>query len=388
MVTDTTTAPLEGTGSPGTSPGPDSSSLPVPMLSIRGFRGIRSLDVPRLSQVTLIAGKNGVGKSTLLEAVRVFAARGSRDVLVDILSKRQEQVPVIDEYGQPVMERDWDSLFYSEGVERVNEITISTSPDSDPLRITTATPEEIEADNVEMYFEQPPQSNTIKVSFGGARTFVVEAHRRRGHRFRSRLPYEDGFPDEIRTESFGPDVIRDEELAPLWDEVALTDEKNLVIESLVTMYGKQVLDLAMTGDDSMRGTRGRRTMVRLEGRRRPVPLKSLGDGAMRIVGMLLSASRPSTRLVLVDEIENGLHHTIQHRFWRAMIFAAQLSNTQLIATTHSWDCVRGFASAASEGDYEADCSLVRLDEIDGRLRPVTYTSEDLSLATEFGTEVR
>ena len=388
MVTQTTTAPLEGSEGTETSPRSDSPALPVPRLNIRGFRGIRSLVVPSLGQVTLVAGKNGVGKSTLLEAVKVFAARGRGEVLGHILANRQEQFPTIDEDGEPMIELDLDSLFHSEGIDIASEITIGTSLDSDTLRIATATPNEIEAYNVETYLRQTPPPTTIKVSFGESITFVLGRRGRRQTMSRRRAPYEFGFPEEIPTKSFGPDVIQDHQMAPMWDEIALTDEKDFVIESLVAMYGKQVLDLAMTGDDTMRRNRGRRAMVRLDGRGRPVPLKSLGDGAMRMVGLLLAASLPSTSLVLVDEIENGLHHTIQSRFWRAMIFAAQLSNTQLIATTHSWDCVRGFASAASEGQYEADCSLIRLDEIDGALSPVTYTSEDLSLATEFGTEVR
>ena len=40
------------------------------------FRGIDQLSIPRLGRVTLLAGKNGVGKTTALEASRVFAARG------------------------------------------------------------------------------------------------------------------------------------------------------------------------------------------------------------------------------------------------------------------------------------------------------------------------
>ena len=44
-------------------------------LVIVGFRGIQKLTIGRLGRVTLLAGKNGVGKTTVLEAVRVFASR-------------------------------------------------------------------------------------------------------------------------------------------------------------------------------------------------------------------------------------------------------------------------------------------------------------------------
>ena len=50
--------------------------LHLPSLSITGFRGIDTLTIPRLGRVTLLAGKNGVGKTTVLDAVRVYAAGG------------------------------------------------------------------------------------------------------------------------------------------------------------------------------------------------------------------------------------------------------------------------------------------------------------------------
>ena len=58
------------------SEGSPSNHLHLPSLSIKGFRGIDDLSISRLGRVTLLAGKNGVGKTTVLEACRVYAARG------------------------------------------------------------------------------------------------------------------------------------------------------------------------------------------------------------------------------------------------------------------------------------------------------------------------
>ena len=38
--------------------------LHLPSLSIRSFRGIDRLSIPKLGRVTLLAGKNAVGKTT------------------------------------------------------------------------------------------------------------------------------------------------------------------------------------------------------------------------------------------------------------------------------------------------------------------------------------
>ena len=61
--------------------------LHLPDLRIEGFRGIEALTIERLGRVTLLAGKNSVGKTTVLDAVRVYAARGHYDVLSEILKE-------------------------------------------------------------------------------------------------------------------------------------------------------------------------------------------------------------------------------------------------------------------------------------------------------------
>ena len=60
----------------------DTSRLHLPDLTIKGFRGIDELSIPRLGRVTLLAGKNSVGKTTVLDAVRVYAARGRYSTLI------------------------------------------------------------------------------------------------------------------------------------------------------------------------------------------------------------------------------------------------------------------------------------------------------------------
>ena len=57
------------------------NGLHLPTLAIAGFRGIGELSIGRLGRVTLLTGDNGVGKTTVLEAVRAFAARGRHSAL-------------------------------------------------------------------------------------------------------------------------------------------------------------------------------------------------------------------------------------------------------------------------------------------------------------------
>ena len=62
------------------------------------------------------------------------------------------------------------------------------------------------------------------------------------------------------------------------------------------------------------------------------------------------------------------------------------NNVQVIATTHSWDCIKGFAQAAIE--EEAEGVAVRLERDEEGLRAVEYSEEALHIAAEQGIEVR
>ena len=49
-------------------------SLFLPDLKIRGFRGLSDFTIPHMGRVTLLTGMNGIGKTTVLEAIGVYAS--------------------------------------------------------------------------------------------------------------------------------------------------------------------------------------------------------------------------------------------------------------------------------------------------------------------------
>src|SRR5579885_2144809 len=66
------------------------SDLLLKNLEIRSFRGFRHLKIERLGRVNLIVGKNNVGKTALLEALRLYASRGSPNVIWEIVGGGDE----------------------------------------------------------------------------------------------------------------------------------------------------------------------------------------------------------------------------------------------------------------------------------------------------------
>lgn len=91
--------------------------------------------------------------------------------------------------------------------------------------------------------------------------------------------------------------------------------------------------------------------------------------------------------LVMDEAENGIHHSVQRGFWRMVLRAAHQYNVQVLATTHSSNCVAGFARAAIECD-DALGVYVRLERDGDRVRAVEYTEEELETVADQGIEVR
>ena len=56
-------------------------------LKIKRFRALEDFSVSRLGRVNLIVGKNNAGKSTVLEALQIYAA-GGRVSLLETLAKQ------------------------------------------------------------------------------------------------------------------------------------------------------------------------------------------------------------------------------------------------------------------------------------------------------------
>ena len=57
---------------------------------VRNFRLFQHIKVGKLGRVNLIVGKNNVGKSTFLEALELYASNASTNVLLDLITSRQE----------------------------------------------------------------------------------------------------------------------------------------------------------------------------------------------------------------------------------------------------------------------------------------------------------
>ena len=361
--------------------------LLLPDLTIRGFRGIDDLSISRLGCVTLVAGKNGSGKTTLLEAVQVYAARGRYAVLNKLLRSREELSEETDEDGIIRVEVDWGALFHARRVSVGTSISIGPVDPSQrvSIQVIAQQPGLFGFYANEHYFDS--DIAWFRVEFQNTSTDFPAASPRRLRAMRPSPEAE--FSPLVDCNFLGPSLPDNADVARFWDSVALTDDEDLAVAALGQITNAKVDRVAVIGQGS-RGpgpNQGRRVMVKIAGGNSPVPLKSLGDGATRFFALALALANSKNGFLVIDEAENGIHHSMQRPLWKMVLQTALKNNVQVFAATHSWDCVRGFAQAVMESE-DAGGVLVRLERHGDETRTIEYSEEELRVAAEQGIEVR
>ncbi|MXZ31255.1 MAG: ATP-binding protein [Acidimicrobiia bacterium] len=229
----------------------------------------------------------------------------------------------------------------------------------------------------------------LRIEFQGTRQEVAMSHLNIPIQRSLFLRRESELAPEIRCETLGPGLPANTDLARFWDKVALTDDEDKAVGALNLIFGNKVERVAMVGDGAQLrfGGGGRRVVVKMLEESIPVPLKSLGDGAVRLFGVALALANSQDGFLVIDEAENGIHHSVQDSFWKMVMQTAHEKNVQVFVTTHGLDCVGGFARAASDLD-EVGGALVRLERENGHINAVEYSEKNLQAATKYGIEVR
>jgi AAA15 family ATPase/GTPase len=125
-----------------------------------------------------------------------------------------------------------------------------------------------------------------------------------------------------------------EVLTRIFDEISLTDKENVVIDALKIIEPK-ILRIATQKSET--GTKNSFKIL-LAGYEQPIPIGSMGDGIWRLLTIALAMVSTQNGILLIDEIDSGLHFSTLLKMWELVFKTAEKLNIQVFATTHSSDC--------------------------------------------------
>ena len=103
--------------------------------------------------------------------------------------------------------------------------------------------------------------------------------------------------------------------------------------------------------------------------------------------MIIAFHEARGGMIFIDEVENGLHHSVLTNVWKELNWLSKEFDVQVFATTHSQECMVAARDAfTSLGDQ--NLYIHRFGLKDGRIAATTYPYEDLDFALDYGTEMR
>ena len=379
--------------------------LPLPSLSISGFRGFENLSIPQLGRVTLLTGLNGVGKTTVLDAIRIYAETTYDTpgplaaLLAERLRQQDEWRDDLDEDGDKVLIADYSTLFHGRLLTPGQSISIGPENDENNVKLEVYQEGILTKEQEEKLIlplpriediDIPPLLVTFKnrqylLPWTSSRT-SSQAYIRLGHRRFSRMANDNSkeSPEKLNCVYIGPNLPSNEDLVEFIDKVTLTEEDYRPKEALELILGYEIYGIAVIGRNERP-----RVMVKLSKQEPRVPLKSLGEGVTRFFGIAAALLKSRNGLLLIDEVENGIHYSVHEKLWTMILKAAYGYNIQVVATTHSWDTIAGFARAMQNQKIEnSNSTLVRIEGQGENAQAVEYSEEEIKTASQHNIEVR
>ena len=370
-------------------------------LKIENFRGFESFELNQLGRVNLLVGENNSGKTSVLEAVQFLASRTNLDSLSQIMTERGETFRSEERKSLVVgrdRELDVKHLFYGHELlfEKYFRIaSVNDSFEEDEVSVAISASEYKQVD----LFDSPDDFN---VDFELVLTWIVDGdvaklispissdggissdYLRRNHP-RS-LKSSSTKIQSLKTQFVTSASVPISMMTELFNQVVLKPEEQNIIQALQNV-DPMIERIASLGDRYTSAQRRGGFVIKRRNDVNPIPIGSMGDGIWRILGLALAAVGSKGGILLVDEIDTGLHFTAMLSMWKMIWRTAKDLNVQVFATTHSRDCWESLAEIAENENVQDDEIMIHRIER-GKPSSVIFNPKQMIIASERGIEVR
>ena len=186
-------------------------------------------------------------------------------------------------------------------------------------------------------------------------------------------------------EFLAPDSLQLDSMRDTWDKVLAEGRESEVLDAMQILESDLDSIHFLTGDAYRRTSGG--VLLGWRKSRRRMPLGSYGDGMRRLLALSVSLVQTANGILLIDEIDTGLHFSVMEEMWNIVVSTACQSNVQVFATTHSYDCIQGLATLVeSKPGLGTEISLQKIEP--SLAGAVGLGADQIRVATRQGLEVR
>ena len=360
--------------------------------TIENLRHISHLNISPLARVSLVGGKNGVGKTTLLEAIWLFTGPNYPSLTARVGQFRG--------FVDPRNELFFANLFPHFQTDRAIKLRATRNGREEPSELTIT----VSKNNVVLNQIDPKEGSNRLQSVGEHQVVFTYQEEKASKPYVSSARWvreapTSVVPGRVQVAGEGTHEVR----APMPTRpgaILMTAKNREDAASVASRLGE--LQLAEKDDSVLHLLRhlepklNRLSTITIEndplvyahiGSEPPLPASLVGEGFNRLLELAVGMGHMSGGMLLIDEIENGLHHSALEEIFSALYALALQFDVQVIATTHSAECIR--AAHAALADFGEDgFAYHRIDRHDDGLKTVHFDREMTDTAIDYGLEVR
>jgi AAA15 family ATPase/GTPase len=379
-------------------------------LKIEGFRGFQNFEMANLGRINLLVGKNNSGKTSILEAIQFLYAQNNIDIFLETISYRGEFAWLENKLAGRTKVFEICHLFPGHEIVPSQEIIIIGSRESHqesvtisvksiPIQLSLFSDKNDDLNNDNIFDDEEWNKLLLSIRWSQSQkpiemellangTLARDSIRRIASL--SRISHKIGIDNKIELKFLTPFSLTSSDMASLFDNIVLSPLEDLIIESLKIIEPK-IERIASVGSgkyltSNNLGVRGG-FLIKIKNHDQPIPIGSLGDGFWRMLGLVLAMVNLENGILLVDEIDSGLHFTVMTDMWKVVWETAKKLNIQVFATTHSRDCWQSLAELITEEKItDNEITIQRIDR--EKSQSVIFDPEEIVIAATSNLEVR
>ena len=326
----------------------------IESLEVNGYKALIDFKVDDLSQINIISGSNNVGKTALLEAISL-----SEFNRVSVF--RQQLIPIFEARNLTITDIN---LF----LENINfELNINNKKKS----IQHKTIEELTTKQLRAIEEKYDEyEDFLIMRFNGK--FTIMPFKKSPKYLKK---YKKTFIDSSKPTNT--------DLTNLYSIIQDLGQQDKFLKYL------QIIDNSITRiEPQVRGEEQSFLRIILENPKSSLISSELGEGTNRFIEILCTLLSNDNGVVLIDEIENGIHYTKLYDIWKAIIEIVQKENIQLFVTTHDKESIEALIKASQDMDYNQVTSIKLFRNEENKIEPSIKKFELFEYGIDMGADVR
>jgi len=309
-------------------------------LEIEKIRGFSQSKFTGFGRINLIGGQNNVGKTAFLEALYLNHSP-QVSTLMQLRGMNQEVITAFPA-------RAWDNLFLNqqknatirikslseENLSHLLTITVgySTLIDQESWSEILLHDEESKISTLNLIYQNGEQPIPLSSLVAHSKGILVKA----GHS--DELPFKQIYWIPASGNSSGQNLAR------LYDQCYLEGNDDKVMKAL------KIIDSSLFEARTL--TLGTPLIYLARQHENVMPLSVFGDSLNRVADLFLKLVNDRGGILLIDEIENAIHHIHQPKLWEILFELAAEFNVQIFATTHSLEMLKAFTQISSAQNEE------------------------------------